>query len=164
MKNIISVKYSRKRQKRTDYRKRLKLIKKGVERLVIRKTSNQIIVQFVRFLGTGDQVTAMASSINLKKEGWALGTKNIPAAYMTGLLAGKLARGKGVEEAVLDTGSSKPESRGRVYAALKGAIDAGIKMNASDSIFPSEDRISGAHLKNKEAKKIFEETKSKIKG
>ena len=162
MKNIISVKYARKRNKRTDYRKRLKLIKKGIERLVIRKTSNQIIVQFVKFLEKGDEIAAMANSTHLKKKGWTLGNKNLPAAYLTGLLAGKLAKEKGIKEAVLDTGTSKPESRGRIYAALKGVIDAGVNMNAPESIFPSEERISGAHLKNKEAKKIFEETKSKI--
>ena len=162
MKNIISVKYARKRKKRTDYRKRLKLIKKGAERLVIRKTSNQIIVQFVKFLEQGDEITAMAISTHLKKKGWTLGTKNIPAAYMTGLVAGKLAKEKGIEEAVLDTGTSKPESRGRIYAALKGVVDAGVSMNAPESIFPSEERINGTHLKNKEAREIFEETKSKI--
>ena len=162
MKSIISVKYARKRKKQTDYRKRLKLIKKGTERLVIRKTSNQIIVQFVKFLEKGDVTASMASSAGLRKKGWSLGTKNIPAAYLTGLMAGKIAREKGITEAVLDTGTSKPESKGRVYAAMKGVIDAGVSMNAPESIFPSEERISGAHLKSKESKKIFEEMKSKI--
>ena len=49
MKNIISVQYARKRKNLTDYRKRLKLIMSGKERLVIRKTSGQIIVQITKF-------------------------------------------------------------------------------------------------------------------
>ena len=137
-------------------------MKKGVERLVIRKTSNQIIVQFVKFLEKGDQVSVMVSSYHIKKKGWTLGSKNIPVSYLVGLEAGKIAKEKGIEQAVLDTGMGKPESRGRIYAALKGVVDAGIKMNAPETIFPSEERISGSHLKNKESKKIFEEIKSKI--
>ena len=164
MKNIISVQYARKRKNLTDYRKRLKLVMSGKERLVIRKTSGQIIVQLTKFLEKGDNVLVTCRSSQLKKQGWDLGTKNIPAAYLTGLLAGKLALSKGAKEAVLDTGTSKPESRGRIYAALKGVIDAGIRIPASDSIFPAEDRLAGKHLKKQEAQKIFSEVKSRISG
>ena len=164
MKNIISIQYARKRKKVTDYRKRLKLIMSGKERLVIRKTSKQIIVQLVRFSDKGDNVLVTVPSTKLKKYGWKLGTKNIAAAYLTGLMAGKLALSKKVSEAVLDTGMSKPESRGRIYAALKGVVDAGMQVPSQESIFPVDDRLSGKHLQKDDAQKIFQETKANIVG
>lgn len=164
MKNILSIQYARKRKKLTDYRKRLRLIMSGKERVVIRKTSNQIIVQFTKFSEKGDHVIVTACSTQLKKYGWILGTKNISAAYLTGLLAGKLAQVKKVKEAVLDTGTNKPESKGRIYSALKGAVDSGLQIHASESIFPAEDRISGKHLQSTDAQKIFQKTKSNILG
>ena len=164
MKQIMAVQYSRKRNKRTDYRKRLKLISSGKERLVVRRTSSHVIVQIIKFDEKGDKVIISTQSGQLKKYGWQLGSKNIPAAYLTGLLAGKLATAKGVKTAVLDTGTSKPVSKGRVYAAMKGAIDAGLEVPAADTIFPSEDRISGKHLSSDKAASMFTDTKAKISG
>jgi len=63
-------------------------------------------------------------------------------------MAGKLALAKNVKHAVLDAGISTPSSKGRVYAALKGAVDAGVKVPLSEAIFPSEERISGIHISN----------------
>lgn len=146
MKNIISVQFDRKRKKATDYRKRLKLLSSGKERLVIRKTSSHIIIQIASFGENGDSVLASASSSQLAKYGWALGKKSIPAAYLTGLLAGKFALSKNIKHAILDAGTQKPASRGKVYAALKGAIDAGLEVPASKDIFPSEERIAGKHI------------------
>jgi hypothetical protein len=34
-----------------------------------------------------------------------------------------------------------------LYAALKGAIDAGLKIPYNEEILPSEDRIKGEHIK-----------------
>jgi large subunit ribosomal protein L18 len=34
----------------------------------------------------------------------------------------------------------------RVYAALKGAIDAGLNLPASEEAFPSPERLSGKHV------------------
>src|SRR3989338_5659812 len=118
MKTIISVQFDRKRKRATDYRKRLKLLLSGKERLVIRKTSSNIIVQITAFREKGDAVMASASSNQLAKYGWTLGTKNIPAAYLTGLLAGKLTLSKNIKKAILDAGIQKPVSGGKIYAAL----------------------------------------------
>lgn len=146
MKTIIAVQFERKRKKETDYRKRLKLLVSGKDRLIIRKTSNQIIVQVASFRENGDAVLATASSKQLAKYGWTLNAKNIPAAYLTGLLAGKLALSKNVKKAILDAGTQKPASSGKIYAALKGAIDAGLEVPASKEIFPSEERLAGKHI------------------
>ncbi len=146
MKKIIAVQFDRKRKKATDYRKRLKLLSSGKERLIIRKTSNHIIVQIASFGEKGDNILASASSNQLAKYGWTIGRKNIPAAYLTGLLAGKLAIAKKIKHAILDAGTQKPASNGKIYAALKGAIDAGLEVPASKEIFPSEERISCKHI------------------
>lgn len=146
MKKILAIQFTRKRKRVTNYRTRLKLLLSGKERLVIRKTSRSIIVQLTKFDEKGDLVVTSASSNQLKKHGWQLGTKNIPAAYLTGLLAGKLALTKNVKQAVLDVGMNKPSSNGRIYSALKGVVDAGIEVPLSEDILPSEERISGGHI------------------
>jgi len=163
MKSTIAVQFTRKRKQVTNYRNRLKLILSGKERVVIRKTSGSIIVQLTKFDEKGDNVLVSASSNQLKKHGWQLGPKNIPAAYLTGLLAGKLASAKDVKEAVLDVGMRKPSGKGRIYAALKGVVDAGIKVPASADIFPSEERLTGNHISDK-VKEQFISVKTKITG
>lgn len=146
MKTIISVQFARKRRKATDYRKRLKLLSSGKERLIIRKTSTQIIIQIASFREKGDAVLTSVSSGKLAKYGWTLNPKNIPAAYLTGLLAGKLALSKNIKTAILDAGTQKPVNSGKIYAALKGVIDAGLEVPASKEIFPSEERLAGKHI------------------
>ena len=51
--------------------------------------------------------------------------------------------------------------KSRIYSALKGCIDAGLKVPHDPKIFPEEERIKGAHTK-KDMKKEFEEIKKKI--
>ncbi len=141
------VPWRRRREGKTNYYKRLKLIKSGKPRMVVRKTLNYIIVQFAEARIEGDRMIAVAHSRELvKKYGWKGGTKNTAAAYLTGLLAGYRARLAGVEEAVLDIGLNDPVPGARVFAALKGALDAGIRIPHSEEILPSEERIRGEHI------------------
>ena len=146
MKKLIALQFARKRKRATDYRKRLKLILSGSPRLVVRKTSQQIIVQITKFDKKGDEVVASAGSGMLRKHGWQMAVKNIPAAYLTGLIAGKAALSKGVKSAVVDAGIGKPSPKGRIYAALKGAVDAGLNVKADSDVFPIPERISGSHI------------------
>jgi large subunit ribosomal protein L18 len=141
------VEYRRKREGKTNYRKRLKLLQSGKPRLVVRRSSNHIIVQFINFAERGDEVIASSHSNELKKYGWQGGTSNVPAAYLTGLLCGLKAKGK-VKEAVLDIGFATPVKGSRVFAALKGVVDAGIHIPHSKEIFPDESRIRGEHIAN----------------
>jgi len=158
MKRII--KFKRRMERRTNYRKRLALIKSGKVRLVIRKSLSNISVQLVNFNPNGDQTVASAVSSELKKFGWTK-TGNIPAAYLTGLLAGKKAKEKNVKEAVLDLGIQTSTKGSRIYAALKGVLDAGVNVPHSKDILPSEDRISGKHI-SEEIAKQFDDVKKKI--
>ena len=158
MKRII--KFKRRMERKTNYRKRLALIKSGKARLVIRKSLSNISVQLINFNPNGDQTVASAVSSELKKFGWTK-TGNIPAAYLTGLLAGKKAKEKNVTEAVLDLGIQTSTKGSRIYAALKGVLDAGVNVPHSKDILPSEDRISGKHI-SEEIAKQFDEVKKKI--
>ena len=146
MKRLIALQFGRKRKRVTNYRKRLKLILSGKPRLVVRTTSSQIIVQVAKFEEKGDMVLASAGSLKLRKYGWQPAVKNLPAAYLTGFLVGMLALSKNVKSAVLDAGLSKPSAGGRIYSALKGAIDAGLNVKADASVFPIPERTSGNHI------------------
>lgn len=157
MKEIL--KFKRRLSRKTNYRKRLGLLKSDRARLVIRKSLSNISVQLVNYDAKGDNTVASAVSSELKKFGWTR-TGNIPAAYLTGLLAGKKAKGK-VTEAVLDLGLQTSTKGSRIYAALKGVVDSGVNVPHSAEILPSEDRISGKHISDEVAKQ-FEEVKKKI--
>jgi large subunit ribosomal protein L18 len=141
------VPWRRRREGKTNYYKRVKLLKSGKPRLVVRRTLNYIIAQVVEARIEGDRVIAAAHSRELSKlYGWKGGGKNTCAAYLTGLLVGYRALLKGVREAVLDIGLAKPSRGSRVFAVLKGALDAGLKVPHSPEILPSDDRIKCEHI------------------
>jgi large subunit ribosomal protein L18 len=141
------VPFRRRREGKTDYRKRLGLLKSGETRLVVRRTNGNVIVQFVDWAQDGDQVKATAVAQELAKLGWEGSAKNTPAAYLTGLLAGHRAAAAGVEAAVFDLGRHVPATGSRIFAALKGVKDAGIEVAAGDEEnYPSEERLNGAFL------------------
>jgi len=50
---------------------------------------------------SGDKVISSAHSRFLIDKGWKGSRKNIPAAYLTGYLAGKKAQTKGIKSAIL---------------------------------------------------------------
>ena len=137
----------RRRQGLTDYRKRYKLVKSGLPRLVVRKTNRYIIVQVVKSREGGDETLLTVTSKKLSEFGWKAGFKNLPAAYLTGLLAGVLAGKKGVEKAIADIGLHSPVAGSRVFAAVKGFRDAGVEIPASEEVFPDEERLRGEHIK-----------------
>ena len=101
-------------------------------------------VQIVKPEITGDKVVASAHSRFLIEKGWKGSRKSVPAAYLTGYIAGKKALGKGSKGAILYTGTRKYTQR--MAAALKGVIDAGLEVPASPETFPPIERINGEHL------------------
>lgn len=140
------VKFRRRREGRTDYYRRRRLLSSGMSRLVVRKTNTNMIVQLVNAELVGDRTVASAISGELGTYGWSASTGNLPAAYLTGLLAGRRAKERGVETAVLDLGLNPPIKGSRVYAALKGAIDAGLEVAHNPDILPDESRLKGEHI------------------
>lgn len=158
------IKTRRHRNGRTDYRKRLRLLKSRKIRIVFRKSSKNIRVQFVEYAPEGDKIIVSAISNELiKKYNWKYSTATIPAAYLTGLLAGKKANVKGIKEGIMDIGRYRPTTGNKLFAALKGVIDAGIDCPYDDIKIPPEDRLFGKHL-NKEIMPLVDKIKIKITG
>jgi len=157
------VKYRRHREGKTDYRKRLKLLLSGKPRLVVRRSLNNFVVQTVLYEPDGDRVMVTVHSKYLyKKFGWLGHRGNVPTAYLTGLVAGFKSILKGINEAILDIGRQRKSKGGSLFAALKGAIDAGMKIPHGEDILPSEDRIRGEHISNY-AKLLKEQDPEKYK-
>lgn len=158
------VKYRRRRENKTDYRKRLRLLKSEKPRLVARRSLNNFIAQIVIYdkEKNQDKVLIGVHSKILEKFGWKYHRGNLPSAYLTGLIIGKLALMKGINEAIFDIGRHKSTKGNSLYALLKGAVDAGLKINYSEDIMPSEDRIRGEHIANY-AKLLKKENPDKFK-
>ncbi len=156
------VPFKRRRLGKTDYRMRHKLISSGLPRAVVRCSSKNTTIQFIEFNPRGDSIVAAATTVELGKLGWKHPTGNIPSAYLAGLMAGKRASKAGVKKAVLDIGLRPPKKGTKVFAALKGMLDAGIEIPHSDEVLPAEERISGSHIDEKVAK-MFETVTAKIK-
>jgi len=140
------VPYRRRREGKTNYRKRKALVISGKPRLVVRGTLKNIIIQIVAAKPHGDEVLVSAHSRELENYGWKAPRGNLPAAYLTGLLCGFKAKAKGVKEAILDIGLQSPSKGARVFAALKGVLDSGLYVSHSEEKLPDEKRIIGEHI------------------
>jgi large subunit ribosomal protein L18 len=141
-----NVPFRRRRQGRTRYGKREKLVLSGLPRLVIRPTNKHVAAQIIEAKPDGDRVLASAHSSELKEFGWKAPCGNLPAAYLTGLLAGRRAKVHGIGEAILDIGLHARGPGSRIFAATKGALDAGLTIPHEDKALPKPDRIKGGHV------------------
>jgi len=90
------VKFRRRREGKTDYRARKRLITQDKNkynspkyRLVVRFTNRFCICQIVYSEIVGDKVMAHANSAELERYGLKVGLKNYAAAYCTGLLVAR---------------------------------------------------------------------------
>ena len=141
-----AVPYRRRREGRTDYKLRRALVRSGLPRAVVRLTNQYVIVQVSQAEAKGDFVRASANSKELSKLGWKGGAGNLPAAYLTGVLAARRAVANGVKEAVLDIGLRGPTKGSKIFAALKGLSDSGLTVPHSDDSLPPMERINGSHI------------------
>lgn len=149
------VPFRRRREGRTDYKRRQALLKSRQPRVVVRRSLTNVRVQVVAYAPEGDRVLASADGRELAALGLQ-GTsgKSVPAAYLTGLLAGKRAKEAGVEQAVLDLGRHGPSAGGRVFAALKGVLDAGLQVPHGDEVLPADERLRGQHIEGFDANQV----------
>ncbi len=131
---------------KTDYNLRLSLLKSGKNRLVVRRSLNGIRCQFVEYGDKGDRTLVEVTSGALKKFGWKAHTGNIPAAYLTGMLAGFAALKKGIKEAVLDIGMQRSSKASVLFACAAGAAESGIIIPLGEGAVPGKDRITGKHI------------------
>ncbi len=157
-----AVAHRRRREGRTDYRQRLRLLKSGKPRFVVRKSANNITCQIVQYSSDGDRTLVSVNSRDAVKLGWKGNPGNLPGAYLVGLLCGVRAGKIKVKEAVLDTGLYVSTPASRIYSALKGAVDAGLKIPHSEEILPKGERIRGDHIAGL-AKKINAEKPDEYK-
>lgn len=143
---IFTVPFRRKREGRTYYKKRLKILMSNKYRFVIRKSLRNFQASIIEYNPKGDKVLFTVNTKSLEKLGWKGDTGNLPSAYLIGLITGKKAIGKGVKDAVLDLGFNNSVKGSRLYAALAGVIDSGLKVPFNPDVLPSKDRISGEHI------------------
>jgi large subunit ribosomal protein L18 len=140
------VPYKRRNEGKTDYKARKAFVVSGKPRLVVRHTLKNVTAQIVTAKPNGDEVLVSAHSRELSDYEWRFSGGNIPSAYLTGLLCGVKAKTKGVEEAILDIGLRSPSKGARVFATLKGVLDAGVVVPHSEEKLPDQDRIEGKHI------------------
>jgi large subunit ribosomal protein L18 len=155
------VPFRRRREGRTDYRQRAKLLRARVPRAVVRVSLRHIAVQLVDYDAAGDKVLATANSAELKDLGWTGHTGNLPAAYLTGYLAGKRALKNGVESAILDIGLREPVKGSACFATLKGLLDAGLEVPHGEQVLPSANRLKGKHISD-DMEKLIEDVKNRM--
>ncbi len=139
--------FRRRREGKTDFRYRLRLLNSGKPRAVVRLSRAHVLVSITEYDPVGDRVRACADSRELPSMGFpsrSLGST--PAAYLTGYLAGIRAKRAGTEVAVLDAGLRHPSKGGRLLSALKGLLDSGLVIPHGEGAFPTQDRLSGSHL------------------
>ena len=140
------VPFRRRREGKTDYYQRTRLVVSDVPRMVVRKTNRHIIVQLVTAEMDGDRTLVAANSAELEKYGYKGSTSSTPAAYLTGMLFAVKARKAKQESAILDIGLNRATPGARVFAALKGAVEAGLAIPHGEEILPSDERAKGAHI------------------
>ena len=154
----------RRREGKTDYLKRINLLKGKTPRIVFRKTNKYIIAQYVESKEAKDKIVFSVTSKHLLKEGWPKemsgSLKSISAAYFTGLLTGAKIKANKLKTPILDTGMVRSLGKTKVFGFIKGLIDAEIKINCKEENFPEKDRIKGKALQDKGFD--FEKIKSKI--
>ncbi|XP_073271259.1 large ribosomal subunit protein uL18-like [Primulina huaijiensis] len=134
----FQVKFKRRRQGKTDYRARIRLINQDKNkyntpkyRFVVRFTNKDIIAQVVSASIAGDHILAAAYSHELPNYGLEVGLTNYAAAYCTGLLLArrvlkKLEMDEDYEGNVEATGedySVEPAESRRPFRAL---LDVGL--------------------------------------
>jgi len=152
--------YRRKRELKTNYAKRLALLKSGKPRVVLRLSNLYLHLMYVEHSPTGDVTKLYLTSKALKKYGWSKGYRSLPACYLAGFLFGKeVIKRKFKPEVVLDLGMQNAFKKGRLFAGVKGMIDANLKIPASEEAFPDEARLKGTHIK---AEDLFEMVKKNI--
>ncbi|KDD76608.1 ribosomal L18p/L5e [Helicosporidium sp. ATCC 50920] len=140
------VKYRRRREGKTDYRARLRLVTQDKNkyntpkyRMVVRFTNKDIVCQLAYSTLAGDVVVASAYSHELPKYGLTVGLTNYAAAYATGLLLARRVLSKynlakayagNTEDVGEDYNVEEIEGEKRPFVAL---LDTGLKRTSTGS-------------------------------
>lgn len=156
---------SRRRSNKTDYGKRLKILKSERPRIVFRKTNKYVIAQYVTSDETKDRVEIGVNSKQLLNFGWPEdfkgSLKSIPASYLTGFLIGKKILKEKKDAPIIDLGMIRTVHKTKIFAFVKGVVDSGVELKTDEKAFPEEARIKGKNLK-KDFTATFDKIKSSI--
>ncbi|KAK2651185.1 hypothetical protein Ddye_018674 [Dipteronia dyeriana] len=144
----FQVKFKRRREGKTDYRARIRLINQDKNkyntpkyRFVVRFTNKDIIAQIISATIAGDLVLASAYAHELPRYGLEVGLTNYAAAYCTGLLLARRVLKKlemdeeyeGNVEATGEDFSVEPADSRRPFRAL---LDVGlVKTTTGNRVF-----------------------------
>ena len=154
-KRIAKVRFRRRRESLTNYRKRVAMVKSGLERVVVRRSNRRIIGQVIKYEAKGDVALAYADSQELKKFGWP-SRGNKPTAYLTGLLLARKAGQRG--ECILDIGLSSPVKNSIPFVFAKGCKDGGLRLKGN---FEIDENVYN-YSNSKYAKELMEKNKSQF--
>ncbi len=141
------ISFRRRREGKTNYHRRLKLIISRRKRLVIRCSNKHTVVQVVEALIQGDKILSQSHSSQLEKQfAWLHNSGNMPSAYLTGYLCGLRAKKAKIQDIILDIGIIVHNDR--IKAAFRGFMDAGNEVPHDDKWFPKslEERLNGSHI------------------
>jgi large subunit ribosomal protein L18 len=156
MSAIKDMKFRRRAESVTDYRKRLGLVKSGLDRIVVRKSNRRIMGQVVRYSAAGDVVVAHADSSELEKMDW-VPKSNRPTAYLTGLLLARKAGKEASSDHILDIGLTSPVKNSIPFVFAKGCMDGGLKLRSSikidEKVYNCSETKYIAGLKSSDAEK-----------
>lgn len=142
----MNLKKKRRLENKTNYLKRLNLLKSGIPRLVLRKTNRYLISQYIESYQAQDKVVFGVDSRKLVKYGWPENLKGslkgVPAAYLLGFLVGKKIVADKLKTPVIDLGLYRVIPKTKIHSFIKGIIDSGVKIKDDKENFPEEERIS----------------------
>jgi large subunit ribosomal protein L18 len=140
------VPFRRRREGKTDYKARRALLASRQPRAVVRTSLKHTTVQIIDATLTGDMIVTATNSKQLRAYGWQGACGNLSAAYLTGLLCGSMAIKKKTTQAIPDIGMHQPTEGARIFASLKGLMDAGVDIPVDQKKFPDEARLKGKHI------------------
>jgi len=78
--------FRRRREGKTDYKARYRLVDADKLRFIVRVTNYHVITQIAKIGKMGDETLVSAHSKQLQNLGWLANTNNISAAYLTAIL------------------------------------------------------------------------------
>ena len=160
MKKIQRTIRRRRKEGKTDYKARYSLLKSKRPRAIVRKTNRYIIGQIIESEVAQDKIIIGAHSKELLNKGWPDklqgSLKSLAACYLTGYLLGK--KSKDIKEAIIDFGLQRNIKKSRLFAFIKGLIDAGVKVPHKPASLPTEEDLE----KNEKTRSLISKVKEEI--
>ena len=122
------------------------MLKSETPRAVIRKSTNHLMVQFVKSDAGKDTIVAAGFTKELNAFKYTGHGGNVPAAYLAGYLAGKRYAKAHKNSVIVDFGVQPKVLGSRLFAAVKGLQDAGVDVKVDPESLPKEERVMGKHI------------------